>query len=170
MLISPATLDDIPALADLINRAYRGEAAHAGWTTEGHLLDGLRADAALLREMVAVPHTQFLKKEVDGALVGCVYLEPRGDAVYLSLLAVDPARQSQGLGQRLLLAAEAFTQRLKRHQIKISVLEARPELLAWYERQGYQRLGQPVPFPSSTRFGRPRQPLQLVMMAKKVQE
>ena len=168
MLISPATLDDIPALADLINRAYRGEAAHAGWTTEGHLLDGLRADAALLREMVAVPHTQFLKKEIDGALVGCVYLEPRGNAVYLSLLAVDPAQQSQGLGRALLLAAEAFTQRLKRCQIKISVLEARPELLAWYERQGYQRLGQTEPFPSSTRFGRPRQPLQLVMMAKEV--
>ncbi|MEJ7664829.1 MAG: hypothetical protein WKG07_37610 [Hymenobacter sp.] len=95
MLISPATHEDIPALADLINRAYRGEAAHAGWTTEGHLLDGPRADAALLREMVAVPHTQFLKKEIDGALVGCVYLEPRGQRrVTLSLLAVDPAQQS----------------------------------------------------------------------------
>ena len=168
MLISPATLADIPALADLINRAYRGEAAHAGWTTEGHLLDGPRADAALLGEMVAVPHTQFLKKEKDGALVGCVYLEPRGNAVYLSLLAVDPAQQSQGLGRALLLAAEAFTQRLKRHKIKISVLADRPELLAWYERQGYQRLGTSEPFPSGTRFGRPRQPLTLVMMAKEV--
>lgn len=166
MLISPATLDDIPALADLINRAYRGEAAHAGWTTEGHLLDGPRASADLLREMVAVPHTQFLKKELDGALVGCVYLEPRGNAVYLSLLAVDPARQSQGLGRELLLASEAFTQRLKRCQIKISVLAARSELVAWYERQGYRPTGQSEPFPSGTRFGRPRQPLTLVMMAK----
>ena len=168
MLISPATLADIPALADLINRAYRGEAAHAGWTTEGHLLDGPRADEALLREMVAVPHTQFLKKEIDGALVGCVYLEPQGNAVYLSLLAVDPAQQSQGLGRALLLAAEAFAQRLKRHQLKISVLAARPELLAWYERQGYQRTGTSEPFPASTRFGRPRQPLTLVMLAKEV--
>lgn len=168
MLISPATHEDIPALADLINRAYRGEAAHAGWTTEGHLLDGPRADAALLREMVAVPHTQFLKKEIDGKLVGCVYLEPRGSAMYLSLLAVDPAQQSQGLGRALLLAAEAFTQRLKRCQIKISVLADRPELLAWYERQGYQRTGTSEPFPSGTRFGRPRQPLTLVMMAKEI--
>ncbi|MEJ7664828.1 MAG: hypothetical protein WKG07_37605 [Hymenobacter sp.] len=39
------------------------------------------------------------------------------------------------------------------------MLADRPRLLAWYERQGYQRTGTSEPFPSGTRFGRPRQPL-----------
>lgn len=45
MNIRFATHDDIPALHDLVERAYRGDSARQGWTHEADLLDGQRTDA-----------------------------------------------------------------------------------------------------------------------------
>jgi hypothetical protein len=52
--------------------------------------------------------------------------------------------------------------------LKITVLSARTELLAWYERHGYARTGAAEPFPATTAFGRPRQPLTLLELTKTV--
>ena len=40
---------------------------------------------------------EFLLAEDGAALVGCVYLEPRGECRYLGLLSVEPARRCSGL-------------------------------------------------------------------------
>ncbi|GAA4496155.1 GNAT family N-acetyltransferase [Hymenobacter ginsengisoli] len=165
---SPATAADAPALADLINRAYRSEASQAGWTTEGHLLDGPRVDEETLRTMLAAPAAVLLKAELSGQLAGCVYLENQGKYLYLSMLAVAPEAQAHGLGRQLLGAAEAHARQLGCASIQMSVLELRPELLAWYERQGYRRTGASEPFPATTRFGRPRQPLTLLALEKAI--
>ena len=159
---------DVPALASLINRAYRSEANQAGWTTEGHLLDGPRIDEATLREMLAAPTAVLLQAELAGQLAGCVYLENYDKYLYLSMLAVDPSTQAHGLGRRLLRAAEAHARQAGCTTIRMSVLALRPELLAWYERQGYHRTGASEPFPATMRFGRPRQPLTLLTLAKAV--
>lgn len=161
-----ATPADAPALADLINRAYRSEASQAGWTTEGHLLDGPRIDEEMLLEMLAAPAAVLLQAELDGQLAGCVYLENQGKYLYLSMLAVVPAAQAHGLGRQLLGAAEAYARQVDCCAIKMSVLALRTELLAWYERQGYRRTGASEPFPATTRFGRPRQPLTLLSLEK----
>lgn len=52
-----ATLDDIPALVDLVTRAYRGEASRAGWTTEADLLDGNRIDPEILAADLTRPRS-----------------------------------------------------------------------------------------------------------------
>ena len=46
------------------------------------------------------------------------------------------------------------------------MLAARPERLAWYERRGYAPTGATEPFPTDARFGRPRQPLELLVLEK----
>jgi ribosomal protein S18 acetylase RimI-like enzyme len=163
-----ATAADAPALADLINRAYRSAPAQAGWTTEGHLLDGPRIDEATLLELLAAPAAVLLQAEIAGQLAGCVYLEPQGQTLYLSMLAVAPEAQAHGLGRHLLAAAEAHARQAGCPRIRMSVLALRPELLAWYERQGYRRTGAREPFPDTTRFGRPRQPLTLLTLEKPV--
>ncbi len=166
---TPATPADVPALVSLINRAYRSEAAQAGWTAEGHLLAGPRIDAPTLRELLAAPAAVLLVvAPTPGQLTGCVYLEKQGGALYLSLLAVAPNAQAHGLGRQLLHAAEAHAQALGCATIRMSVLSVRPELLAWYERQGYRRTGASEPFPATTRFGTPRQPLTLLALEKGV--
>ena len=169
--IGPATPADVPALADLINRAYRGEATPASWTTERHLLDGPRIDEATLHQLLAAPYATLLKAETaTGPLVGCIYLEQQGKTLYFSMLAVAPEAQAHGLGRRLLEATEAHAQHAHCTLLKMSVLEARTELLAWYERQGYRRTGASEPFPATTRFGRPRQPLTLLTLEKIVSQ
>jgi len=163
-----ATAADAPALTDLINRAYRSAPTQAGWTTEGHLLEGPRIDEATLLEILAALPAVLLQAEIAGQLAGCVYLEPQGETLYLSMLAVAPEAQTHGLGRQLLAAAEAHARQAGCHRIKMSVLALRPELLAWYERQGYRRTGASEPFPATTRFGRPRQPLTLLTLEKPV--
>ena len=157
-----ATAADAPALADLINRAYRSAPTQAGWTTEGHLLEGPRIDEATLLELLAAPAAVLLQAEIAGQLAGCVYLEPQGETLYLSMLAVAPEAQAVGLGRRLLAAAEAHARQASCSRIRMSVLALRPELLAWYERHGYQRTGKSEAFPDTIEFGRPQQPLVLL--------
>ena len=170
--IAPATLADAPALAQLINQAYRGAATPQSWTTENQLFEGPRISEDHLRKMAfsaAKGHGALLKYvDADGLPLGCVYLEPKGRRLYLSTLAVAPEAQAQGVGRQLLAAAEAQARQQGCTRILISVLSARPELLAWYERHGYQRTGQSEPFPATTQFGRPRQPLTLVELELRV--
>ena len=167
--ILPATLADAPALTALINQAYRGPASPQAWTTETHLLEGPRISEIHVRQMVAAMNTTqaALLKCVQGSLLlGCMYLEPQGHLLYLGTLAVAPAAQGQGVGRQLLATAEAYARQQGCTTIKITVLSARPELLAWYERHGYVRTGGAEPFPDTTAFGQPRQPLTLLELVK----
>ena len=70
--IRPARDVDAPALHALIERAYRGEASRAGWTTEADLLDGQRTDAEEIAEILGDPARRLLTAWRDGALIGCV--------------------------------------------------------------------------------------------------
>ncbi|MBJ6141989.1 GNAT family N-acetyltransferase [Hymenobacter sp. BT559] len=169
--ILPATLADAPALTALINQAYRGPASPQAWTTEMHLLEGPRISEIHVRDMVAtmgINQAALLKCVQADQLLGCVYLEPKAPRLYLGTLAVAPAAQAQGVGRQLLAHAEAYARQQGCTTIKITVLSARPELLAWYERHGYVRTGQHEPFPDTTAFGQPRQPLTLLELTKSV--
>jgi N-acetylglutamate synthase-like GNAT family acetyltransferase len=63
--------------------------------------------------------------EDDSSLVGCVFLNPRTDAMYLGKLAVDPSRQGEGIGRRLFKASLAVAKAQKFAEIE---LRARIEL------------------------------------------
>jgi ribosomal protein S18 acetylase RimI-like enzyme len=104
----------------------------------------------------------------SGSILGCVYLKPKGKRLYLSTLAVVPEMQSQGVGQQLLAAAEDYARQHGCTRVLMSVLSARPELVAWYERHGYQRTGKSEAFPNTTEFGRPLQPLVLLGLELRV--
>lgn len=168
MPIVNATLEDITDLTALINSAYRGESSRQGWTTESNLLDGMRIDEAAMQEYFANPEVTILKYISDrGELVGCVYLEKvKDNRLYLGMLTVKPTIQAQGIGRQLLQEAERIATALNIEAIKISVIPVRHELIAWYERRGYAATGQMLPFPTDTRFGIPRQPLELMVMEK----
>ncbi|RYU83381.1 GNAT family N-acetyltransferase [Hymenobacter persicinus] len=164
---TPATAADAPALAELVNSAYRGAESEKGWTTEAHLLGGQRTDAAALREMLAADNAVILLgRDENGVLLGSVYLQQQPDALYLGMLTVRPTRQGQGLGKQLLAAAEDYARRRQLPRMRITVISVRHELLAWYERHGYHRTGATEDFPTDPRFGLPRQPLVLLVLEK----
>lgn len=147
--LRPAREADVPLLVDLVHAAYRGS---GGWTTEEHLVDGARTDAAEIRAMLADPAVTLLVLEEDGALLGCCYTRRDGEdesgrtRAELGLFAVHPSAQSRGLGARLLDAHAELLRAEGVEVLMIQVLQSRPELHAWYERRGFARTGRSVPF------------------------
>ena len=171
MTIIPAVLADIPALALLVNAAYRGQGDNhqEGWTSESHLISGARTNAADITQLLQAPHSVILKgTDEDGQLAGCVHLEKQDNKLYLGLLSVRPARQGQGIGKHLLTAAIDQAKKINCSTIHITVISARPELIAWYERHGYQRTGEIQPFHHGEKFGVQKQPLELVVLQKHI--
>jgi ribosomal protein S18 acetylase RimI-like enzyme len=156
-----ATDADVPHIVSLMNRAYRGDATSSAWTTEAGYISGDRTTEALLREdMAAAPDAALMlwHDADDGALKGSVWLQPLGEDVwYLGSLAVDPDRQNGGLGRTLLAAAEHWISGQGGRRVRMTVVNVREGLIAWYERRGYRQTGETNPFPyGDNRFGVPQ--------------
>lgn len=168
--IRDATTSDIPALHALIESAYRGEASRAGWTTEADLLDGQRTDPEDLRSVIGDPAQGLLTAWRGEGLIGCILIADRGEGVgYFGMLSVSPPLQGGGVGRRLVKAAHAtLADRFGARRVRISVFPQRETLIAWYERLGYARTGETLPFPyGNPRFGLPkRDDLRFVVMER----
>lgn len=168
MIISTASIDDIPELTNLVNNAYRGETAKMGWTNESHLLEGTRIDEPTFRDYFKDATITILKgTDEDGRIIACVQLQQQADKLYLGMLTVKPALQTAGIGKALLQMAEAQAKQLKCGTIKMSVISIRHELIAFYQRRGYLITGETIPFPiEHQKFGKPKMPIELLMMEK----
>ncbi len=149
---------DIAAIVALVESAYRGESGLRGWTTESHLLDGRRTDAADVGALIGRPDSRVLLAECEGQLKASCHVERQGELGYFGMFAVDPGEQGGGLGKRVLAEAE----RIAREEwhcraMRMTVIVQREELIAWYGRRGYRRTGEYQPFPyGDERFGIPR--------------
>lgn len=164
-----ATPADIDALVALVTSAYRGDASRAGWTTEADLLDGNRIEPDVLRADLARPRSRVLLAEADGGLQACAHVADEDGAGYFGMFAVRPGLQGGGLGKRLLAECE----RIARDEwqlpvMRMTVIDVRAELIAFYERRGYRRTGELKPFPyGDARFGQPkRDDLRFEMLEK----
>lgn len=71
--------------------------------------------------------------EVDGGLVGCAFLRPEPDFLYVGKLAVSPEAQGAGIGSRFLTEAEAIARDLGKPALR---LETRIELTGNHRRFG----------------------------------
>lgn len=162
--------DDAVGLHALIEGAYRGDSARRGWTHEADLLGGQRTDVEALQALLATAGQTMLVAEAGGRLVGCVNLQDLGGTAYLGMLSVDPTLQAQGLGRRLVAAAEALAADLGAATVEMTVIRRRSELIAWYERRGYRLTGETRPFPMhDPRFGIPQSDdLEFVVMEKRL--
>jgi GNAT superfamily N-acetyltransferase len=149
MKLEPAGTDDLQELHALIERAYRGETARAGWSHEADLLTGPRTSREELESFIADPARHLLVWREEGTIRACVLLWKRSEElVYLGMLTVDPALQGAGLGKRLLQSAEDFARdMLGARRMEMQVFSRRRELLAFYHRRGYRPTGERRPFP-----------------------
>lgn len=153
-----ATAADVDALVVLVTSAYRGEASRAGWTTEADLLDGNRIDPDVLRADIARDGSRVLLASQGGELVACAHVAIEDGAGYFGMFAVRPVLQGGGVGKAVLAEAE----RVVRDDwglpmMRMTVIDVREELMAWYERRGYRRTGIKKPFPAvDPRFGIPK--------------
>ncbi|MFB6807173.1 GNAT family N-acetyltransferase [Streptomyces sp. NPDC056387] len=148
---------DVPDLVELVESAYRGDASRAGWTTEADYLDGQRTDPDGVRAIIDSADGVLLVVERAGALVACCQLEHRGDHAYFGMFAVRPGLQGAGLGKEILAEAERRARETwDAKEMRMTVVNVREELIAYYVRRGYRRTGELSPFPyGDERFGVP---------------
>lgn len=149
--LTPAQPNDFSTIIRLVNDAYRGWGTVKSWNTEANIIAGPRLDdvslAAMLRES---PNGLLLVHRDDaGTVIGTVWLEPQPDPAtwYLGLLCVEPALQQQHLGARILKAAEDYAADRGATRIRMTVVEVRTTLVAWYMRRGYHDTGEREPYP-----------------------
>ncbi|KRG46981.1 GCN5 family acetyltransferase [Stenotrophomonas panacihumi] len=152
-----ATVADVDALVALVTSAYRGDASRVGWTTEADLLDGARIDPEILRQDILRDRSLVLLAERDGELIACAHISDDGDAGYFGMFSVSPTLQGGGVGKQLMGEAERIVLQQWGHALmRMTVIDVRAELIAFYERRGYRRTGVTKPFPyGDARFGIP---------------
>ncbi|MFC3716986.1 GNAT family N-acetyltransferase [Luteimonas soli] len=150
-----ATAADVDVLVPLVTSAYRGDASRAGWTTEADFLDGNRIDPDVLRADIERPRSRVVLAERDGVLLACAHVADEDGHGYFGMFAVVPWLQGGGIGKALLAECERIVRddwRLA--DMRMTVIDIRDELIAFYERRGYRRTGIHKPFPhGDERFG-----------------
>ncbi len=168
--ISIATANQLPQILLLLNKAYRGEAAKSGWTTESNLIAGdVRTTSNELQKTYEKEGSVFLVYKNEATqLEGCLNLQLQNDRLYLGMFAVNPALQGAGIGKQLLYAAEAYAKANGIGKIFMIVISLRTELIAWYERHGYALTGNSFPFEEDGYSGRHLQKLIFVELEKTV--
>ena len=173
-MLTRAGDSDLSAIVEMMNVAFRGTGPVASWNTEADIIDGNRTNEVLLRgELAEKPEaTLFVwrAKETD-SITGCVLLEPTADKTwYLGSLTIDPRLQNSGFGRTLLAAAEQWAFDHGANAIRLTVVNVRDTLIAWYERRGYALTGETQPFPyGDRRFGTPRRyDLAFVVLEKSI--
>jgi ribosomal protein S18 acetylase RimI-like enzyme len=103
--------------------------------------------------------------------LGTVWLDRRKEGIWnLGLLTIRPDLQNRQLGRTLLAAAEDFVRARGGRRIRMTVVNVRDALIAWYERRGYRLTGETQPFPyGDERYGRPlRDDLHFVVLEKDI--
>ena len=163
-------------VTQVANWAYRGKGTDEdeSWTTERHLIDGIRITEAAARDMLQAAGASNDSKDSmllarmpgdSGApprVVGTVRIEysDTGDEAEIGFFSVDPDLQGKGIGGTLIRAAERHAASESNAQrLVLWVISIREDLLSWYERLGYQRTEASAPFPSaSANVGTPRRP------------
>lgn len=141
--------EDLNSISKLVNSAYRGESSRAGWTTEADLVGDTRINPAGVAEKINTPGGVIVLAHDDqGRLASCCELLKQDDYAYFGLFAVDPQRQSGGIGKSVMNEAERYAkEEMGVKTMEMTVIWTREELIAWYERRGYVRTDEKKPFP-----------------------
>ncbi|TDN85296.1 ribosomal protein S18 acetylase RimI-like enzyme, partial [Stakelama pacifica] len=158
---------DLDSLHPLIERAFRGETSRASWSYEVALAEGERISRAALLAILADPRQCLLGAFADDAPIGCVRIAYEPETVCeLSLLTVEPDRQTAGLGKRLITAAERVAiERFRAQWMEIAVIVQQPRLISFYQRRGFGFTGRTKPYPVAL-----DRPLHFAIMRKRLQD
>ncbi|HET7461685.1 MAG TPA: GNAT family N-acetyltransferase [Longimicrobium sp.] len=133
LVIRPATMADVPALAAL--------ATSLGYPTDPAAMD------ARMRSIIADPNYQTLVAEAAGRVIGYAGMtwkwswvddQPRGE---LLSLVVDPEVRGRGAGAALMAASEEWMRARGAGSVHLTTALHRERAHAFYEGIGYARTG-----------------------------
>ncbi len=151
--IREASRADIPQLVPLINRAFAVTRAFRR---------GARSNPEQIQQMMGEGKFLLLGSQEDP--VACVYLRFTGERAYLGTLSVDPARQKQGIGTRMMRYAENYCRSAGCKAIDIRIVNVRTELPGIYHKFGFVESGTQ----SAEAIMDATQPIHFITMAKEL--
>jgi predicted N-acetyltransferase YhbS len=126
--VRDATPDDVPALLDVINPAYR--------RVDGFIFpNGGRIDAEELRDLIDGP-SRLLVAEIDGEVAGSIQLDVDGTRAHFGPLATAIAHQRRGVASTLIAAAEDIARAAGCTTMRIEAIDE-VGWVPYYERRGY---------------------------------
>jgi len=161
-----AGASDAPAIAALVESAYRGDESRRGWTTEAALFPDNRTNPQEIAGLLADPDARFVLAHDGEVLVGCAMIRNENGAGYFGLFAVKPNLQGAGLGKQVLAFAEAQARALWNcREMAMTVINIREELVAFYERRGYRKTAT-KPFPFDKEPGARRKDFHFLVLTK----
>ncbi len=175
LLFQKAEIADASTIAQLVNSAYRGETSRKGWTTEADLLEGLRTTTQEVAQFIKREDAFMLIGTLNHEIVATICCELQtitgSNTAHFGMIAVKPNLQNKGYGKQIITAAEALTRREWRVVgFAMTVISIRHELIAFYEKLGYQRTGEFKDFPVNPEMWQPKvEGLNLQYLAKLVE-
>jgi len=167
MRIRAAGVVDANDITELVNSAYSGPDAELGWTPETHLHAGPRTTLSQVEDIFALDSKLILIAEIEEKILGCALLEHEAPICKLGMFAVHPRSQASGIGKRIIAAAEnqAFVN-WRCDRICMTAINMQYDLIAYYERRGFQKTGETMPFPHDDEPGALRFDYHLVVLEK----
>lgn len=155
--IRTATRDDAASIIPLVNAAFVVE----------DFLEGTRTDAERMAKSMETGNF-LVAEDRTGNLAAAVYVEVNGERGYFGMLAVNPTQQGQGLGRRMIDAAENFLRTAGCQWVDIKVLSPREGLPDYYRKFGYAESGREDFRPS--RSLKPGVECHCIVMVKRLSE
>jgi GNAT superfamily N-acetyltransferase len=161
-----AGASDAPAIAALVESAYRGDESRRGWTTEESLFPDSRTNVNEIAGFLADPDTRFVLAHQGADMVGCAMIRNEHGAGYFGLFAVKPNLQGAGLGKSILNYAEQQAREIWNcREMAMTVINIREELVAFYLRRGYRQTAT-KPFPFDKEPGARRKDFHFLVLTK----
>jgi GNAT superfamily N-acetyltransferase len=156
MRIRFAEADDLTDITRLINEAF---------SIERSFRVGDRITFGEVRSLFRKGRFFLVEEGVE--IRGCVYVELRGDRVYLGLLSAKPSHQRSGIGSRLAAAAEEYACECGCQFMDLRIVSLRQELSGIYRRLGYEPTGiQELETELTPHF---TQPVHFIVMTKQLE-
>jgi GNAT superfamily N-acetyltransferase len=131
--IRTAREDDAGAIARLVNTAF---------LVEQFFIERDRTNPATVRGLME--NGKFLLAEDGPNLVGCVYMELRGERGYFGMLSIEPSRQGMGVGHQLVNTVEKYFGDAGCKFSDLKIVNVRTDLHVLYHRWGYADTGTAV--------------------------
>jgi ribosomal protein S18 acetylase RimI-like enzyme len=160
---------DAGEIASLIERAYGGRASVKGWTHQAGIIGGPRSSMDEVQTVILSPGSRFLVASAGDDIVGCAFVRHEDTGALVGLFSVEPSFQELGIGRTLLSSCEATARELwDAKYLRLTVISIRHELIAWYERRGFQDSGRREAFPFGPMTAALRTDFDLVEMQKQI--
>lgn len=136
MIIRRALPGDLDAIRACARAAFGGYAARIGRKPAPMGVDFAAA--------IAAGHLHVAIDETATSLCGYVFCYPSRMSMHLDTVAVDPARQGKGIGQRLIAHVEERARRAGLGAVELYTNAKMTENLTLYPRLGYVETGRRI--------------------------